>query len=356
MSSETEEVNYDSLSDLGRSGIVNIGNTCFMNTCIQQLVHIPEIVEYFLSKKFKEDDNMKRPEHEFVAAFYRLLKGMWENNCIIRPTSFKSVFSKLKPQFRGFRQHCSYDALIAMLDLLDRGLSYRIEIAPKGNIKNDKDRAMIDSITAWKNSYICKKTKGGKTLYETSKIIDLFYGQSQTVIKCKSCNHCNTRYEPLCSVNLALPKTDKITLDKCLEHYSESSILEDYRCDNCNEVGHCVKTEYLWKLPKYLIIHLKRFKTENVRRGEKINTHIDFPLEDLDLNPYLKGYKKHNMRYKLLSISNHLGNTGGGHYFAMSTLPNKNWCIFNDQSISDIPKEKIVSNYAYVLIYQQYEK
>ena len=30
--------------------------------------------------------------------------------------------------------------------------------------------------------------------------------------------------------------------------------------------------------------------------------------------------------------------------------------IFNDQSISDIPKEKIVSNYAYVLIYQQYEK
>lgn len=356
MSSISEEINYDSLTSLGRSGIVNIGNTCYMNTCVQQLIHIPDIVEYFLSKEFKEDDNMKRPEHEFIAAFFRLLKGMWENNCTIRPTAFKSCFSRLKSQFMGYQQHCSYDALIAMLDLLDRGLSYRIEISPGGKIKNDKDRCMIDSITAWKNSHICKKVKNGKTIYETSKIIDLFYGQSQVITKCNNCNHCNTRYDPLCSVNLALPKCNKVTLTKCLEHYSESTILEDYRCDNCNEVGHCIKTEYLWKLPKYLIIHLKRFNTENVRNGEKLNTKVDIPLEDLNLNPYLKGYKKNKTRYRLISISNHVGNTGGGHYFAMSKLPDKSWCIFNDQNVNNISKDKIITQFAYVLIYQQYEK
>ena len=81
MSSISEEINYDSLTSLGRSGIVNIGNTCYMNTCVQQLIHIPDIVEYFLSKEFKEDDNMKRPEHDHCC-FFRLLKGMWENGVL----------------------------------------------------------------------------------------------------------------------------------------------------------------------------------------------------------------------------------------------------------------------------------
>ena len=267
---ESNIINYESLSELGKSGIVNIGNTCFMNTCIQQLIHIPDIVEYFLSKNFKSDDNMKRKEHEFIAAFFRLMKGMWEENCTIRPSSFKMVFGKLKPQFRGFQQHCSYDALIAMLDLLDKGLSYRIEISPQGSIKNDKDRCMIESISSWKNSHICKKTKNGKVLYETSKIIDLFYGQAQVITKCKKCNHSTTRYDPLCSINLALPPDkEKITLDECLQHYSESFVLDDYRCDNCSTVGHCIKTEYFWKLPKYLIVHLKRFKSCQINCSQK---------------------------------------------------------------------------------------
>jgi len=354
---ETDSISYDSLTDLGKSGIVNIGNTCFMNTCIQQLIHIPDIVEYFLSKEFKADDNMKRSEHEFIAAFFRLLKGMWEDNCTIRPTAFKAIFGKLKPQFRGFQQHCSYDALIAILDLLDRGLSYRIDISPQGSIKNDKDRCMIESITAWKNSHICKKNKNSKILYETSKIIDLFYGQTQVVIKCSNCGHTSTNYDPLCSINLAIPKTtETMTLDKCLQHYSDSDILEDYRCDQCNETGHCTKTENLWKLPKYLIVHLKRFKGSSINCGQKINTLVDFPVEDLNLNPYLQGYKKHNSRYKLLSISNHIGNTGGGHYFAITKSADNNWYIFNDQTVKKIPQDKIVTKCAYVLIYQQYDK
>ena len=354
---ETDIINYDSLSELGRSGIVNIGNTCYMNTCIQQLIHIPDIVEYFLSKDFKTDDNMKRDEHEFIAAFFRLLKGMWEDNCTIRPTAFKAAFGKLKPQFRGLRQHCSYDALIAMLDLLDRGLSYRIEIEPQGSIKNEKDRCMIESISAWKNSHICKKHTNSKVIYETSKIIDLFYGQSQVIIKCNKCNHTTTRYDPLCSINLALPTTEEtITLDKCLQHYSSPSNLEDYRCDNCSEVGHCVKTEHLWKLPKYLIVHLKRFKSNQVSCGQKVDTRVEFPIEELNLNPYLEGYKKQKTRYKLLSVSNHIGNTGGGHYFAISKSADNNWYVFNDQTVAKIKKEKILTNFAYVLIYQQYEK
>lgn len=87
-------------------------------------------------------------------------------------------------------------------------------------------------------------------------------------------------------------------------------------CPKCKEHRQASKKLDLWRLPEILVIHLKRFSYNRTFKN-KLETFVDFPIEEFDLSTYTV-HKSGNVshRYTLYAISNHYGGLGGGHYTA----------------------------------------
>ena len=163
-------------------------------------------------------------------------------------------------------------------------------------------------------------------------------------------------------------------LASCFSSFSIEETLggdDQWYCNVCKEHRDIKKKLEIYKVPKIMIIHLKRFQQ---RRGmsqrsgmfgamyaqiagtEKNDAFVDFPIKGLDVRPYVTSLKdaKDPVYYDLIGVSNHFGSLGGGHYTAacMNNISG-DWHYFNDSSVSNASKTNIVSSAAYVLFYRR---
>ena len=61
-------------------------------------------------------------------------------------------------------------------------------------------------------------------------------------------------------------------------------------CNKCKEHVRATKTLELFKIPRILIVSLKRFRKSSKQfwgGSKKIDTHVNFPLDGLDMSPYV---------------------------------------------------------------------
>ena len=143
-------------------------------------------------------------------------------------------------------------------------------------------------------------------------------------------------------------KEDKISLDECLKLYTKMEELRDIQCEKCKKKTLFMKTLEIERLPRYLVLALKRFKYI-LTNSMKINNLISFPLQDLSLENYVS-QKNINYKYNLFGVINHRGSLDGGHYYSTFNLKNR-FIEFNDSQISEI-KGGIETNKVYMLIYK----
>lgn len=92
--------------------------------------------------------------------------------------------------------------------------------------------------------------------------------------------------------------------------------------------------------------------------NNKIDDYIDFPIDNLMLYDQINNI---NLKYNLITVINHSGKLGYGHYISyvrqmnnnnVLNFNNDNWLCFDDNTVYSMNNSKVSSSTGYVLFYQ----
>lgn len=341
---------YDKYKNKGLTGLSNVGNTCYINSCMQILSNTYELNE--LLDNIKRDKINDNNDGILMKEWDDLRKMMWQNNCTIAPVRFVKIIQKISLEkdrldFSGFEQNDVSEFLLFVIDCFHNGLKREVDMNISGDIKNELDELALDCYKMMQNMY--KK--------EYSEILNIFYGISINQIKevdgdkilSKTC-------EPFSVLTLSIPENKKTcTIFDCLDEYTKDELMSGDNAwfnDKTNKKEDVKRGIIFWNLPNILIIDLKRFN--NVNR--KVHTLVTTEINNIDFSNYVHGYNANDNNFDLFGTTNHSGNTHGGHYTANIRNANDKWYNFNDTNVREVEKNNLITPYTYCLFYRKKNK
>uniref|UniRef100_H0UY01 Ubiquitin carboxyl-terminal hydrolase 8 n=1 Tax=Cavia porcellus TaxID=10141 RepID=H0UY01_CAVPO len=330
------------------TGLRNLGNTCYMNSILQCLCNAPHLADYFNRNCYQDDinrSNLLGHKGEVAEEFGIIMKALWTGQYrYISPKDFKITIGKINDQFAGYSQQDSQELLLFLMD----GLHEDLNKADNRKRHKEENNDHLDDFKAAEHAW-----QKHKQLNE-SIIVALFQGQFKSTVQCLTCHRKSRTFEAFMYLSLPLASTSKCTLQDCLRLFSKEEKLTDnnrFYCSHCRARRDSLKKIEIWKLPPVLLVHLKRFSYDG-RWKQKLQTSVDFPLENLDLSQYVIGPKNNLKKYNLFSVSNHYGGLDGGHYTAYcKNAARQRWFKFDDHEVSDISVSSVKSSAAYILFY-----
>lgn len=358
---------------LPRTGLVNFGSTCYMNSVIQCMSATVPLTMRFQDgsyKKWLQRDNWKGSRGLLPEHYANLVSNLWLNDATAcRPVTFRKFCARLNADWGTDRHQDANDFYIFVMEYLHEDLNVFWRNPPPHVLskQEEESREQLPMFLAASIEW----DRWSKR--ERSLISDLFAGQHASQLRCLTCKNTSTTYEPWYNLSIELPSRGNVKLEECLASYCRDERLgrgHEWQCPHCQKTREATKRITLTKAPPYLVVHFKRFHADSSGNAHKVSTVVNFPLQGLDLAPYMLTPPTQNevqnasrrsfdqsilgpFKYNAYAIVEHFGKgLSSGHYIAwIHDRPRNVWRKFDDSGVTD--HANVMPAGAYLVFYER---
>ncbi|EGR30572.1 ubiquitin-specific protease, putative, partial [Ichthyophthirius multifiliis] len=233
-------------------GLVNKDNICYSNSIFQALYNCELFRNQILNY------NSKPNEYNIIVIVQEIFQQIANNKKktgICNTNKIMKYVRDSNPDFRGDSHQDCHEFSIWLLNQIN-------DIINKPYIKTKENPNPLEQKQA-------------------SWLEDIFGGILTTQTQCNNCKTVTERDEAFLDISIDIDYNSSIS--HCIKKISEKEVLNQeckFFCDKCQTKQDAEKRSLFKKLPKTLILHLKRFKyDEKYNRMQKLMHKIAFPLD-----------------------------------------------------------------------------
>ena len=325
-------------------GMLNLGNTSFINSCLQVLIHCP----LFMYPFFNKYKIINKSETVISSYFFDVCISMMDTvntqQKYIDITNFKTIFETKHPTYDGYLQNDSQEFCRVFLEDLNTELN---------EIKNKSSQIVLTNSGKKTKVFKDKEFNENFLSREKSIITDIFYSQ---IIKTFTCR-CETQiytFQKMLYFPLLLPENIKtINIISLLSiNFKPEEIDFEGICDNCHRKTK-LKEVKISRPPEILILSFQRINPVTQTLNECM---VTFP-QKLNISEFIDHELGHNNEpnYSLFAIINRVNHTGSmeydHHYSLIKFFKREDWYLFDDFQVIKLEKMEGHFPYVYTLFY-----
>ncbi|XP_040587443.1 ubiquitin carboxyl-terminal hydrolase 17-like protein B [Mesocricetus auratus] len=295
------------------AGLVNTGNSCYMNSALQCLTHTPPLANYLLSREHSQSCC-----HRDVCTMCALEAHVTRS--LLYCTDAMQPSTKLTGVFHKHKQEDAHEFLMFTLNAMHESCL--------GGSKHCEDRSE-----------------------DSTPIHDIFGGSWRSQVKCLQCQLTSDAFSPFLDITLDIHAAQSV--NQALESLVKAEELcgeNAYHCDHCQGKTPALKSLTVQSASKALVLVLNRFSDFT---GGKTNRKVRYP-ESLDLRPYMSQSNRGPLVYALYAVLVHTGVTcHSGHYFCYVRAGDGKWYKMDDSRVTRCDVTCVLNEPAYLLFYVQ---
>ncbi|XP_062874194.1 ubiquitin carboxyl-terminal hydrolase 30 isoform X2 [Trichomycterus rosablanca] len=283
-------------------GLLNLGNTCFLNALLQGLASCPSFVSWLQQFSTQSSTRVMEKDTRISATLLQLLQALSstdpEEDDILDAGCLLEALRLYRWHISSFEEQDAHELFHVLTSSLEEERDRQHKVAHLFDMETLEKSAKTSE-----TSISCRSRGPLHPIASQWRTQHPFHGRLTSYMACKRCERQSpVRYDSFDSLSLSIPAVQwgrPVTLDQCLQHFISSETIKEVECENCTKkqaedldgsVLESQRTTFikqlkLGKLPQCLCIHLQRLTWSPEGAPTKRHEHVQFS-EYLSMDRY----------------------------------------------------------------------